>query len=221
MRVFAYSTLLLAALAFLVLYPTAMLLIGALTSTNPVVEGYRFADLSVVNFLTVLANPNVHYALINTLVVCGAGTAIAGTIGLTGSDAGGASLGGQVQPGNVKATHGAIVSKALGFAPAMPRFVTMGGRLHQGKRPITGEGGGPLGSLHDPFRLDYDPELGVKLPQLDLPDGFTANGLTDRRRLRQSLDEMARRFDQWPQMERLDRFRQQAFSLLTSTSARD
>jgi arylsulfatase A-like enzyme len=108
----------------------------------------------------------------------------------------------------------------LGFSPQMPRFVTTGGRLHQGKRPITGEGGGPLGSLHDPFRLDYDPEQGVKLPQLHLPDGTTSEGLAARRSLRESLDEVARRFDRWPQMERLDRFRQQAFSLLTSAAAR-
>ena len=55
----------------------------------------------------------------------------------------------------------------------MPRFAALGGHLHQGKRAITGEGGGPLGSLYDPFRLDYDPIEGVKLPQLALPDGDT------------------------------------------------
>src|SRR5262249_49780857 len=129
-------------------------------------------------------------------------------------------LGGQVQPGGVKPAHGAIVSKALGFGPAMPRFATLGGRLHQGKRPITGEGGGPLGSLHDPFRLDYDPLEGVKLPPLERPEGYTAGALGWRRSLRDSPDEVARRFDHWPQMERLDQFRQQAFSLLTSSAAR-
>ena len=35
----AWSGFLIAVLAFLVLYPTSMLLIGALTTTNPVVEG--------------------------------------------------------------------------------------------------------------------------------------------------------------------------------------
>jgi len=42
----------------------------------------------------------------------------------------------------------------------------------------------------------------VKLPQLDLPDGYTSGGLDQRRSLRQSLDEVARRFDRGPQMER-------------------
>lgn len=73
---------LLAILAFLVIYPVLMLLIGALTDTNPVVEGVQLSHFSVGNFLTVLRNPNVADALINTLIVCGGGTAIAVAIGL-------------------------------------------------------------------------------------------------------------------------------------------
>ena len=79
----AWSGLLLAVLAFLVLYPTAMLLIGALTTTNPVVEGYRLADLSIGNFLTVAANPNVSSALLNSMIACGGGTIVAVAIGLS------------------------------------------------------------------------------------------------------------------------------------------
>jgi len=75
---------LLALLTFLVLYPVLMLLLGALTDTNPVVDGIRLSlsHLSVTNFLTVLANPNVGEALLNTLIACGGGTAIAVAIGL-------------------------------------------------------------------------------------------------------------------------------------------
>jgi hypothetical protein len=180
----------------------------------------KVPGIQICELLPHLARRADRYAIIRSLNCSSNDHGIAGTIGLTGSQAGGASLGGQVLPGAVKPAHGAIVSKVLGFAPSMPRFATLGGRLHQGKRPITGEGGGPLGSLHDPFRLDYDPLEGVKLPQLDLPEGYTADGLSSRRRLRDSLDEVARRFDHWPQMERLDQFRQQAFSLLTSSAAR-
>ncbi|MDR3532176.1 MAG: iron ABC transporter permease [Rhodopila sp.] len=79
----AWSGLLIAVLSFLVLYPTAMLLIGALTTTNPVVEGYHFADLSIGNFLTVVTNPNVGSALANSLIACGGGTIVAVTIGLS------------------------------------------------------------------------------------------------------------------------------------------
>ncbi len=78
----AWIWLLLAILTFLVIYPVLTLLLGALTDTNPVVEGFSLARLSIANFLTVLANPNVADALINTLVACAGGTAIAVAIGL-------------------------------------------------------------------------------------------------------------------------------------------
>jgi iron(III) transport system permease protein len=73
---------LLAILVFLVIYPILMLLLGALTDTNPVVDGIGLGRLSVANFLTVLANPNVGEALLNTLIACGGGTLIAVAIGL-------------------------------------------------------------------------------------------------------------------------------------------
>jgi ABC-type spermidine/putrescine transport system permease subunit II len=78
----AWVALLLAILGFLVIYPLLVLLVGALTDTNPVVEGISLSRLSVANFLTVLANPNVAEALFNTLLVCGGGTLIAVVIGL-------------------------------------------------------------------------------------------------------------------------------------------
>ena len=74
---------LLAILAFLVIYPVLTLLVGALTDTNPVVDGLSLSHLSISNFLTVLTNPNVAQALFNTLVCCGGGTLIAVLIGLT------------------------------------------------------------------------------------------------------------------------------------------
>jgi len=77
-----WVALLLAILGFLVIYPVLTLLLGALTDTNPVVEGLNLRGLSVSNFLIVLTNPNVAEALFNTLVACGGGTAIAVAIGL-------------------------------------------------------------------------------------------------------------------------------------------
>jgi len=77
-----WVTALLAILAFLVMYPVLMLLLGALTDTNPVVDGFSLRHLSITNFLIVLANPNVGEALFNTLVACGGGTLIAVVIGL-------------------------------------------------------------------------------------------------------------------------------------------
>jgi iron(III) transport system permease protein len=51
-----WSGALLAVLTFLVLYPVAMLLLGALTNTNPVVDGFGVFDLSLDNFVSVLGN---------------------------------------------------------------------------------------------------------------------------------------------------------------------
>jgi iron(III) transport system permease protein len=78
-----WVALLLAILAFLVVYPVLMLLLGALTDTNPVIDGFGVFRLSIANFTTVLSNPNVGEALLNTLIACGGGTAVAVAIGLT------------------------------------------------------------------------------------------------------------------------------------------
>src|SRR5947209_15022147 len=78
-----WVALLLAILAFLVVYPVLMLLLGALTDTNPVIDGFGVFRLSVANFITVLSNPNVGEALANTLIACGGGTAVAVIIGLS------------------------------------------------------------------------------------------------------------------------------------------
>jgi iron(III) transport system permease protein len=77
-----WSGFLLVVLAFLVLYPIVMLLLGALADVNPVAEGLRLSDISLANFAAVLANPNVHFALANSLVACTGGTALAVVIGL-------------------------------------------------------------------------------------------------------------------------------------------
>jgi iron(III) transport system permease protein len=78
----AWIALLFAILAFLVAYPVAMLLLGALTDTNPVVEGFANARPSLDNFVKVLSNSNVGEALVNSLISCGGGTALALVIGL-------------------------------------------------------------------------------------------------------------------------------------------
>jgi iron(III) transport system permease protein len=79
---YLWSGLLLVVLAFLVLYPIFMLLLGALTGANPVIDGIHVSDISLTNFVTVLANENVHYALANSLIACTGGTALAVVIGL-------------------------------------------------------------------------------------------------------------------------------------------
>lgn len=178
------------------------------------------AGIEICELLPELARRADRYALLRAVHHSNNDHGIAGTIGLTGSDAGATSLGGQLLPGELKPTHGAIVTRALGFEPTVPRFVTVGGNLHQGKRKITGEGGGSLGGLYDPFRVDYDPLDGVKVPQLELADGYSPSGLDARERLRGELNRLTSELDRSARIERLDQYYQQAYSLLTSSQSR-
>ena len=53
-------------------------------------------------------------------------------------------MSGQVLSGALYPTHGSIVSKVSSGSTNMPKFLTLSGHLHQGKRPITGENGAAL-----------------------------------------------------------------------------
>ena len=77
-----WTGILLLILAFLVIYPVAMLIVGALTGGDPVVDGYRLETLSLDRFWAVLSNDNVHLALLNSMTTCLGGTALAVVIGL-------------------------------------------------------------------------------------------------------------------------------------------
>ncbi len=117
---------------------------------------------------------------------------VAGTIGLTGSAAGGVDLGGKASSGTARPATGSVVARVRGFKPSLPPFMVVGGRLHQGKKAIIGEGGGALGALYDPFRLEYDPLQGFKIPALQLPPELTPDRLGDRQKLWQALDNLDR-----------------------------
>ena len=75
--------LLLAILAFLVIYPLGMLFLGAVSDVNPIVDGWSKFNPSFGNFITVVTNPNVQEALGNTLIACTGGTLLAVVIGLS------------------------------------------------------------------------------------------------------------------------------------------
>jgi iron(III) transport system permease protein len=69
-------------LAFLVIYPLLMLVFGAFSDSNPVVDGFGNFKPSVKHFIDVLGNENVHLAFFNALAACGGGTILAVVIGL-------------------------------------------------------------------------------------------------------------------------------------------
>jgi hypothetical protein len=145
---------------------------------------------------------------------------VAGTIGLTGSAAGAVGLDGKPLPGGARPATGSVVARARGLRSPVPPFMVIGGRLHQGKKVIIGEGGGALGALYDPFRLEYDPVRGTQVPALQLPAGLTPDRLGDRRKLVQAFDGLRHQADRLQASRALDDYRAQAFALLTSPAAR-
>jgi uncharacterized protein (DUF1501 family) len=140
---------------------------------------------------------------------------VAGTIGLTGSIGGAVDLGGKMQSGAARPALGAIVARARGVKAGMPPFMVIGGKLHQGKKAIIGEGGGPLGPFYDAFRLEYDPVGGARIPGLQLPPELAVQRLEDRRQLLQAFDQLNRDLDLAHAGKALDEHRAQALALLT------
>ncbi len=141
---------------------------------------------------------------------------VAGTIGLTGSSMGALNLGGQMSAGSVRPAVGSVVARARGWRGPLPPFMVIGGRLHQGKKAIAGEGAGPLGAQYDPFRLEYDPIQGVSIPALQLPANLTPERLGHRRTLLHALNGARLQADS---LRGLDEHRDQAFAMLTDPSA--
>jgi uncharacterized protein DUF1501 len=168
--------------------------------------------IQVTELLPRLARRADQYAILRTLHHGTSDHGIAGTIGMTGRT----PAAGQIQP------HvGSIVSRLRGFHSqrALSNFVTLGDRLHQGHRPIQGEGGGILGAVYDPFRLRYDPEQGVLLGEITPPKEL-ADRVDRRHRLLQRLGEGQPAVPATRETQSMDRFYDQAFSLMTSSEGR-
>jgi len=157
------------------------------------------------------------FALIRSMHTGSNDHGLAGTMGLTGSLAGGVALGGNATAGAARPTTGSVVARVRGQGSKWPPFMVIGGRLHQGKKAIIGEGGGTLGGLYDPFRLEYDPAHGTRIPALQLPPDLTPDRLDDRQQLLKAFDDLQRENEQRPA---LDDYRSQAFDMLTTPALR-
>jgi hypothetical protein len=141
----------------------------------------RVPGLNFCELLPGLAGVADKLAVIRSMHHASNDHGVAGTIALTGSEAGAVSLGGAVSTGAMRPSIGSIIGR-LNPRPSdqLPGYVILGSQLHQGLKKVVGEGGGLLGTAHDPFRLDYDPVDGLKIPSLDLPKEISAERL-DRR----------------------------------------
>jgi hypothetical protein len=187
---------------------------GPLGTIATRIGGIRFTEL-----FPQVANLSDRIAVIRSLRTGSNDHGIAGTIGLTGSIAGAVGLDGKPRAGSARPTVGSTVARVRGFGGKMPPFMVVGGKLHQGKKAIIGEGGGALGGLYDPFRLEYDPEHGTRIPSLQLPANLTPDRLGDRKRLLNAFDRLKGRADELRSARALDDYRSQAFSMLTSPEA--
>ncbi len=176
--------------------------------------------IEICELLPRLATVTDKYCIIRSMQCESADHGIAATIGLTGDKQGAIKNDGQPLPGAVRPNHGAIVARARGFSPGRPSFVTLGDYMRPGIALISGEGGGLLGATYDPFRLNYDPQKGVQLPQLKLPKEVGLERLKGRRQLQEAFDSLQRHLEKDRQIEKWDSFHQQAFDLVSSAKAR-
>jgi hypothetical protein len=176
----------------------------------------RTVGVRMTELFPQIADRSHHFAVLRSLHSTSNDHGVAGTIGLTGSAQGSVNLGGQAAAGSARASIGSVVARARGSELALPPYMVVGGRLHQGKRMIIGEGGGPLGARYDPFRIEYHAEHGIRFPALELPADLTPERLGDRQRLMQALGAIQRAAERSPS---LDAYREQAFALLTAPRA--
>ncbi len=117
---------------------------------------------------------------------------------------------------------GSIAAKMTGpRKPGMPAHVAVPYASSIGLRPGY-FGGNYLGSEHNPFETDGDPNAdNYKVANLGEIGGLTIDRIGDRRSLNAGLDRIRRDADRSGLLESISRFDQQAFDLVTSASARE
>ena len=177
------------------------------------IPGVHFTEL-----FPMLAQRSDHFSLLRSMHTQTNDHGVAGTIGLTGSIAGAVGLDGKPRPGQARPTLGSTVAKVRRMQGGLPSFLVVGGKLHQGKKPIIGENSGFLGASCDPFRLEFDEEKGTRVNALDLGQGLTPERLDDRQRLAGALDDIERKLQKGssPWTEQM----QQAYALLLRPESR-
>jgi hypothetical protein len=188
---------------------------GPFASIPTRTPGVRIGEL-----FPLIADLSLRLSILRSLHTTSNDHGVAGTIGLTGSSAGSVALGGQTAAGTARPAIGAVVARARGFQNPLPPYMVIGGRLHQGKRPVTGEGGGALGGRYDPFRLEYDPDQGIRVPALQLPTSLTPERLNDRQSLFKALDQVNQQMEDIRSVQALGEYHTQALAMLTSPNAR-
>lgn len=111
---------------------------------------------------------------------------------------------------------GAILNHLQTTTPSVPVSVSLPNWLSipGPSNRMPGQSGGFLGSQHNPFVFEGDPNGNDYNPlSLNLPDGLTASRLSDRLSLTEQLDNAARQIEK-QHGSRMDALRQSAFELI-------
>lgn len=141
----------------------------------------RVPGLRVCELLPHLSKLADKYAILRSLHHESNDHGIAGTIALTGNISGAVGLGGSANGNALRPSTGSIVSRLKPVRPGgLPPYVILGTQLHQGLKRVVGEGGGTLGATFDPFRLNYEPSIGLTVPDVELPENVSAARLQAR-----------------------------------------
>jgi uncharacterized protein (DUF1501 family) len=116
---------------------------------------------------------------------------------------------------------GSIIAKLKGpKQPGMPAYVGLPYTHSVGLVPGY-HGAAYLGAGHNPFVADGDPNSeGYQVPNLSLPTGIDGSRLEGRRSLLTTFDHAQKAADASRLVEGLDRFEQEAFSLVLGKAAR-
>jgi hypothetical protein len=116
---------------------------------------------------------------------------------------------------------GSIIAKLAGARrPGMPAYVGLPYTHSVGLVPGY-HGGAYLGVAYNPFVADGDPNSeGYQVPNLGLPSGVDSSRVEGRRGLLGAFDRARRDVDASGLMDGLDRFDQQAFTMVLGDSAR-
>jgi len=165
--------------------------------------------IEICELLPRLARLADRYAIVRSLHHDSNDHGVAGTINLTGAK----PNGGRVHP-----NAGSVVARVRGYGGRVAPFVTVGARLHQGHRPIQGEGGGMLSAVYDPLRVEYDERVGVKIGELQRPREVDERRFAARERLLAAV-----RGDVGPgrEVSALDRFYERAFQMMRTPHVLD
>lgn len=165
--------------------------------------------IALSELLPMLARRTDKYALIRTLAH--RNTNHRSTAMLTGFD-------------DKQETFGAVVTKLKGGRRSMPPYVHIGSTAADANRVVSNidkVGGGSFGAAYDPLAVRDPTGKNVKLSTFSLAADLPAQRLAQRQQLLGEIDRWRRQADESEAVQRLERHRQQAINLLTSSHVRD